>query len=191
MQWKSILVAIAASGWFFPVSCTTSLYAGVRVVSAIDARHVSEGESVHSRFSYVVETNGEGEPFYVGDLHSLAQHEEMQEDLDMVDSVNFLMSRPSGRLDGDDSRFSYRVIEHGESEQIIEVVEAFYDGDNTIWSRYKATRTSITPISTRMMYFGYLFSAFPVALGIGFLIYGAGRYLQHKQRKSISPRGAA
>jgi hypothetical protein len=35
MQWKSILVAIAASGWFFPLSCTTSLYAGVRVVSAI------------------------------------------------------------------------------------------------------------------------------------------------------------
>lgn len=183
MNWSRIGIVVLGSGWFFLVSCTAGLFVATRVVAQIDARDVSKGESVHSNFSIVLESSGD-EPFSVVSLYDLTRYQEMAESNDEPFTNSYLMSTPGGRLRSDTSDFSYEIIEETASGQIIEVVEAYHDGDNTIWSRYEATRTSVTPISSRMFYFGYMFAAFPYAMGFGLLLYAVGRYLRHQEKKS-------
>jgi hypothetical protein len=154
MKWTRILVVVIGSTWFFPVSCAASLYSAVRVVAKLDARDVSRGDSLHSRFSMVIEPGSDGEPFQVMDLSGLRRIQKEFNGRDSADDVSFLMSKSDGRLERGTSSYSYQVLEDTGSEQLIEVVEAYHDGDNRIWSRYRATPFTITPISSRMLYFG-------------------------------------
>ena len=183
MRWAKILVVVASSVWFVPVSCTAGLLAGTNLASLLDARDVSKGDTVHSRFSIVSESSGSETPFVVVKLSDLRNYEKLlPPDARTTDS--YLMSKPSGHMSDDFADYSYRVLEETESGQIIEVIEAYHDGDNTIWSRYETTGSTITPQSSRMFYFGYTFAAFPYALGFSFLVYGVGRYFERRMRSS-------
>jgi len=184
MRWTRILLVVIGSSWFFLVSCSASLFVGVRIVAAVDARDVIKGNSLHSGFSMVIESGDEDEPFQVIDRYGLRIIEKQLNDSDPGDRVSFLMSKPSGQLESDTSSFSYQVIEENESGQLIEVVETYHDGDNTIWSRYEATQPTIRPLSSRMFYFGYMFAAFPFAIGFASVLNGTGRYLQQRNQKS-------
>ena len=86
----------------------------------------------------------------------------------------------AAQVSSGNSNFSYRVIEETGPEQIIEVVESYHDGDNTIWSRYKATQDTVSPISSRMFYFGYMFSAIPYGLAFALILFITGRFLRRK-----------
>ena len=183
IRWARIAVVVLASGWFFPVSCTAGLFAGTRIVAKLDARDVSRGDSVHYDFSIVMESAADDESFLVVSLDDMSSHDEILMLPDTKDKMSFLMSDPSGQLDYGSSIFSYQVIEETDAGQVIEVVEAYHDGENTIWSRYKATRSSVTPISSRMFYFGYMFAAGPYALGFALFLYASGRYLQHRYQR--------
>jgi hypothetical protein len=174
---------VLASGWFFPVSCTAGLFAGTRIVAKLDARDVSRGDSVHNDFSIVMESAADDEPFQVVSLDDMNVNGETLNLSGTEDGVSFLMSNPGGQIDYGSSNFSYQVIEETDAGQVIEVVEAYDDGDNTIWSRYEATRSSVTPISSRMFYFGYMFAAGPYALGLALFLYASGRYLQHRNQR--------
>ena len=183
MRWPKILVAVLGSAWFFPVSCTAGLSVGTQIITELDARDESKGESVHSHFSIVQDSGGSGESFSVTRLNEFRRYEEQLQS-DRTSSNSFLMSKPSGQHRSDTSDFSYEVLEETASGQIIEVVETYHDGDNTIWSRYKASHSTITPISSRMFYFGYMYSAFPYALTFSFFLYGAGRFFKRRRHKS-------
>ena len=195
MKGLKILALVLGSVWFFPVSCTTGLFAGTWLVALNDARDTRDGEAVHSLFSIVYEPRADGAPFSVISLR------DQQRNLDrMVESDTelagapladlykaygigtFLMAVPAGRRDIGDSNFSYRVLEGKGDEQLVEVVEAYHDGDNTIWSRYRATRDGFTPLTSRMFYFGYSFAALPYAFGLGFVLYGIGRMMRRRIR---------
>ena len=186
IRWARIAVVVLASGWFFPVSCTASLFAGTRIVAKLDARDVSKGDSVHYDFSMVMESADDGEPLQIVGLDDMSPRDEVLILPNTKDKVSFLMSDPSGQLDYGSSNFSYQVIEETDAGQVIEVVEAYHDGDNTIWSRYEATRSSVTPISSRMFYVGYMFAAGPYAFGIALFMYASGRYLQHRNQRSAA-----
>ena len=181
MRWTRVLVVVVGSAWFFPVSCTTGLLAGTHLVARLDARDVNKGESVHSRFSMVINGGDNGEPFQVINQDDLAFFEEILKLSDTTDVVSFLMSNPSGHLNSDSSGFSYHVIKETATGQIIEVVETYDDGDNKIWSRYKATHSTITPISSRMFYSGYMFTAAPFAIGVALFLYVMGRFFLRRQ----------
>ena len=56
------------------------------------------------------------------------------------------------------------------------------DDDRTVWSRYRATSTEVTPLASRMFYFGYMFGALPYAFGAALLLYGIGRFLRRRLR---------
>jgi len=172
MNWTRIAIVVLGSGWFFLVSCTAGLLVGTHIVSRVDARDASAGETLHSKFSVVRESREPGEPFYVMSLSDVSRFAEPTD--------SYRMFRPSGELETDDSHYSYEVIETTAAGQIIEVVEAYKDGDNTIWSRYEAAGSSITPISSRMFYFGYAFVAMPYAIGVAFILYFAGRILAYR-----------
>lgn len=184
MHWARVLISVVGSVWFVPVSCSLSLYAGIHLTSEIDARDVSKGDDVHTLFSVVVDSESNDESFMVVKKDNIQQYRELI-DSDSTSSLSFLMSKPSGRKRTDTADYSYQVIDGTNSEQTIEVVETYHDGDNTIWSRYKANHSQVAPISSRMLYFGYMFTAFPYAVAFAFLIYAAGRYFK---RRTHAPR---
>lgn len=189
MNWSRIGIIVLGSGWFFLVSCTAGLFVGTRIVAQIDARDVSRGDTVHSKFSLVITSEGSDEPFSVVTLSDLTRYEERAGDSGEPFTDSFLMHDSNGHRDLGTSSFSYEVIEETANGQIIEVVETYHDGDNTIWSRYEATRSSITPISSRMFYFGYMFAAFPYAIGFAVLLYAVGRYLRSKNQGAAPANG--
>jgi hypothetical protein len=176
MNWTRIAIVVLSSGWFFLASCTGGLLVGTRIVSLVDARDAISGETMHSHFSVLAWSQEDDSPYRVMDLSEAVRGKEM--------AGTFLMPQSAGSFDTRDSNYSYTVIEERGAGQIIEVVEAYKDGDNTIWSRYEATRTTVTPISSRMFYFGYAFAAMPYAIGFAFFLYLVGRVLAYRNRDS-------
>jgi len=175
VNWTRIAIVVLGSGWFFLASCTAGMFVGTRVVALVDARDAASGETMHSTFSVVIETTQGDEPFVAVSLGDIERFENS--------SGYYLLSRPSGSFETRDSDYSFEVLEKTDSGQIIEVVEAYKDGDNTIWSRYETTGSSIRPISSRMRYFGYVFAAMPYAIGFSFVLYFAGRILAYRNRE--------
>ena len=178
MRWIRILAFILGAVWFFPVSCSTGVVLGIQVIAKLDERETSKGDQVHPHFSVVVEQGENGSSFLTLGLGELSHFKGNSE------GYSFLMSKPSGKIDCCGSHFSYQVLEDSGSEQVIEVVEAYHDGDNTIWSRYRATPRTITPESSRMMYFGYLFGAIPYSFGMALLLYVVGLIMRQRLRKT-------
>ncbi len=173
-----IIAVILGSAWFLPVSCTIGMVAGPIVISKIDAREVEKGEELHPLFKVVV---GDGTAIGREELQSMLHQIKEDEDHMYADSSSkpnyFLVSKPSGSFENESSIFKYQVIEDSGEEQLIELIEEYKDGDNTIRSRYRAQRTSITPLSTRMYYFGYMFTSIPFVLGGTLCLFIIGRLL--------------
>ncbi len=169
MTLLKILALLLGSVWFFPVSCASTLFAGIFVIAHLDAREVARGDQVHPVFSIVVEPGKNGQPFQKVSLSDLPWYRESG-------AYSFLMSKPSGRIDiNDHTHLSYRVLENQGSAQVIEVEDR--DSDNTVWSRYRATHADVIPLASRMFYFGYMFGALPFAFGTALGLYGVGRFL--------------
>ena len=171
MRWLKIAAIILGASWFFPVSCITGIVVGTNIIAKMDERHVERGDEVHSLFKVAVVPGIDGRSFNVVSLSELST---------LKDDVFFRMPKPNGSIDLEGSNFSYQVIEEIGPEQIIEIVEAYHDGDNTIWSRYRATHTSAVPISSSMFYFGYMFGAFPYGFGFALFLYVIGRLLRSR-----------
>lgn len=174
MNWTRIGIVVLSSGWFFLASCTAGMIVGTRIVAAVDARTASDGDDMHSTFSAVAPSSESDVPFVVLDWADVKRGKEL--------AGSYLMPRPYAEIETRVSYYSYEVLEESQAGQIIEVIEKYKDGDNTIWSRYQATQTSITPISSRMFYFGYAFVAMPYAFGFAFVLYLAGRVLAYRNR---------
>ena len=167
MRWIQIFLIVVGSNWFFPVSCTTGVIVGPQIVAALDSRDVLKGDQVHSLFKIAAEPGENGQSFRVLSYPG-------KED----NNGSFRMSGTSASIEKGESAFSYRVIEDTGQEQLIELVETYKDGDNQIWSRYKATKTKITPLSSRMFYFGYMFTAFPFAIVCALFLTFAARIVR-------------
>lgn len=73
---------------------------------------------------------------------------------------------------------SYQVISKTGNQQMIEVV--WRDDDKTVWSRYRATRSDVTPLSSRMYYQGYMFKVLPFALVFAVVVLVVGRGLRKR-----------
>jgi hypothetical protein len=167
MRWIKIFLIVVGSSWFFLVSCTTGVIVGSQIVAALDSRDVLNGDTVHSLFKVAAEPGEKGQTFRV-----------LSNPNNEGGGVSFRMSSTSASIEKGGSAFSYRVIEDSGQEQLIELVETYKDGDNTIWSRYKATDTRVTPLSSRMFYFGYMFTAIPFAVACALLLTFSARILQ-------------
>lgn len=179
MRLMKIVAVVLGAVWFLPVSCTMGVWVGTKIVTRLDVREVAKGDTVHDSFLIVAEPGEKGTPFMARYLNDEDYFKGAGE------SVSFFMSKPGGSIDTEKSNISYQVIAESDSGQLIEVVEQYHDGDNTIWSRYNATRTKITPVSSRMAYFGYMFQAVPYAFGFALILFIIGRLL--RRRRTIAP----
>lgn len=161
-----LFAVVLGSIWFFPFNCIAVLTVGTIMIANMDTREFEKGVQVRSSFSVVVEP---------GDNGRLFRQETGEE-------YSFLMSNYDGSLDDDYATISYREIEDRGSEQVIRVADKYHHGDNIIGSRYGVTQTEISPLTSHMFYFGYMFTAYPFALGTALLLYGIGIFLRKKFR---------
>lgn len=173
MTISKILVAIICSVWFIPVSCSMGLYAGTHILSYSDSRDAQKGEQLHPLAYFVFKDSKDKDKFNYSLFKDLQQINVSSSGYSFVMEPN-ADSMKSGKYNS----ISYNVISAKDSEQIIETV--FNDNDKTVWFTYRATLTDIEPISSKMMYFGYLFKAFPFALMFALLHFFGGRFLRKK-----------
>jgi hypothetical protein len=86
----------------------------------------------------------------------------------------FLVSALKGSIT---LRGSYEVLESA-ADGSWQVIETFENGDIAkVWSRYRATRHAIEPLSRRVFGFGMGFFALPIAVCFVWLCRRLGRYL--------------
>ncbi len=162
-----VLAYVLGASWFLPVSCTIGLLATVPIISTLDERQLDDKD--YALF-YVVWQPGEaGKPFEYALLKDLS--------LNQSSSRSYMMEQHNGFIDINAfTRISYQLLASNSSEQMIEVV--YRDDDKSSSSRYRATRSEIRPVSSRMMKPDYLFKALPITLIFAFLIYGLGKWMR-------------
>lgn len=160
------LIIIISSAWFIPVSCSTGLYTGTSILSWTDSRDVLKGQQLHSKVHCVYEdSTGTLKYSLFNELPST--------------NISFFMKNDHGSIKtGEFTTVAYSVLSKTDSDQLIET--AYQDDDNIIWFRYRGSSSGIAPISSRMMYFGYLFQSFAFAFGFALLIYFGGRRIRKK-----------
>ena len=179
-----IAALVLGAAWFFPVSCTTGVFAGTHLFAHLDARDVRKGDRIHSDFSVVATPGESGKPF------ALVPFRGISEFASAAPNHSFLMAKTSNRMDlGRGAVVSYTVLSDAGAEQTIEVMQS--DDDKDVWSRYRATRSNVMPISSRMFHPGYMFGAFPIAFGIALLLYALGRFLRSRLSRAGDPPAEA
>lgn len=175
MRW---IVAVLASAWFFPVSCTTALGIGTAVITAGDARDAAKGDTVHGSIAVVAlppsETSEPFRYFLLGRAMEIAAKDP---------EISFLMPAKDGEMTFEGSiTVSYKVVSGTGNEQTIET--AYQDGDRRAWGSYRATRRGITPLTSKLDEVFYLYAAFPFALFFAVVVfYGAG-YLKRRMQRN-------
>jgi len=141
----------------------------------MDAREVSRGDQVHGFFSVALEPGDGGKPFKLIELSELGKQKTIH---------SYLMSKPTGEIAVDAvTQVSYRVLEDHGADQVIEVKDA--DDDKTLWSRYRATKSEVAPISSRAMRFDYMFGAFPYAFAVALAVYLLGGFLKRRNDQIV------
>ena len=176
------LMAVLASGWFVPVSCTSA----TAVLAQVDAAETERAWTPQDkRIPFrVVARPGEGNaPFRVLTLAELPEFKARQA------QYSFLMDQDSDRVD-DEQRHEwviYRVLSRTPAGQEIEVDHE--DGDDQRFSRYRATTTDIEPISTRYgaISRGLLIGALVNGFGLALLIFVAALVLKSIVRRRLAP----
>ena len=168
-----VLAFIIGAIWFFPVSCTTGLFVAISLWSKFDERHIEKGEQPHPLFFVVWQPGEAGEPFGYASLKDLSRIKTS------APARSFIMEQLSGRIEGGKSTvIAYKVLSSGKSEQLIEV--AYSDDTYDSVSRYRATRSEVTPTFSKIMQPGYMFMAFPIAVGLAAAIYAIGKWLRRR-----------
>lgn len=145
--------------------------ASVIILSIMDQKDVQKGNLLHRSFAIVAEPGEEGRPFrvfYKAQISPLAAASKKEKE---ASSFSFRMSAPKAYFQIDNVNFSYQVIEDTGQEQLIELVGSDTNGDYTTWSRYKATKSAITPLSSRVMGPGEAVSGGFLGLAFAFLLF--------------------
>ena len=165
MKLYRLVAVILGSLLFMPISCTVGAIGSLPIAAWLDSRNVERGDKVHSLFSAVAELKKDRERIITLGLSQIKEVEKLQE------PVSFLMSKPNGSFIIDQSEWTYKVLEDKGDQQVIEVIERYLDGDNTIWIRYRAIENNIFPLKSRMFYFGYMFNAIFIGFVLSIVIY--------------------
>jgi len=168
-----LLASILDAKWLLPITFIAVMIAVVPLMSRLDERRVDRGDSPHALFFVVWQPGAAGEPF---GFSRLADHARIMASAPVR---SFMMEQPSGRIEsGKATVVSYKVLSSGASEQYIEV--AYADDTYSSWSRYRATRSEVTPVFSRVMDPAHLFMTLPVALGFAAAIHAMGAWLRRR-----------
>lgn len=184
MQKVSIIrtaVAVLASGWFFPVSCTTGLVVGTEIVSHNEAVN-SESGTPPLKGSYMIAALGAGatSKFETFPYYRLANFRQEHPD------ARFLLPSSEGKFPVGTSgaTVSFVVTKLPDTKQLVEV--SLHDDTSTFF-RYIATANDIRPMYSRQRYHGHMFTAIPYAFVAALLIHFLGIILRKRLQNTSSP----
>lgn len=169
-----ILASVLGAIWFFPVSCTSGMLLGTPLISTFNERHMENGDAPHTHLFRVVWQPGEaGKPFGISRLEDLPRIKAL------VPARSFIMEQASGgEVGGAYTVISSKTLSSGETEQLIEV--RYADDTYDSWSRYRATRSGITPVFSKIMDPGFMIISLLIAFSISLAIYAVGRWLRKR-----------
>jgi hypothetical protein len=165
-----ILLYIAGSVWFFPVSCTTGAITGLPVFAELRAWHSGEGDNPYVYFFYVMAETQEGVmPVPIKSLPAFQQK---------FPDARFLLSLSRGKIRNDTEYFEYSVIAQGDQEQEITVS---YEGDDYFSkSVYRVQGQSVFPRRSSVTGPGDAFVVTLFACALALLIYRLSGYFYRK-----------
>jgi hypothetical protein len=172
-----LLLAVLASVWFFPVSCTTALVAGTPLLAKLDERDAAKGDAIHRSIAVTaMPPTGDDRAFDYLLLGNVESYRERHP------QASFLMPAKEGSIHVQTSiRVSYKVVAERPGEQTIDT--HYRDGDREAWGRYRATKDGVTGISSRAFDSFYLFSAVPYAFGFALLFIVGGRIAKRRMQR--------
>ena len=171
------ILAVLASAWLLPVSCTVAMGISGEILTDLDARDAARGEKVHNSITVVALPPAKPDRKF---RHLLLLH--AGEDKDRYPDGSFLMPDAEGRLEADSTTVSYKVIAATAGEQTIET--NYQDGDRMAWGRYRATRREITPLASRLSFSDYMFTALPIGIGVALLVFLVAGFARRRLRAS-------
>ena len=169
-----LLATILGAVWFFPVSCTSGMVLGTPLISKFNERHMERGETPHRHLFRVVWQPGEaGKPFGISRLEDLPRIKALEP------ARSFIMEQPSGgEVGGAYTVISAKTLSSGEREQLIEV--RYADDTYDSWSRYRATRSEVTPVFSKIMDPGFMIMSLPIGLGFAGALFALGKLLRRR-----------
>jgi hypothetical protein len=163
------ILAVLASIWFVPVSCTTSMAIGSSLYVDQDARDAARGDTVHSSIAVVAQPPSTPGPAF--DHLLLGRVPDYKE---KHPEASFLMPAKEGRIEPEPgTTVSYQVIAEAGGEQTIET--QYSDGDRAAWGRYRAARREVTPLASRLSIHDYLYYVAPFAMLFAFAVWLAAK----------------
>jgi len=168
---------VLGSSFFFPVSCTTSMYAGTHAIAHLKARDSTRGEEPHPQAQLVAVVPG-------GSLKAL-DFSEIDAFKKKNPQASFLLPEGKGGFSiSDESSMSFVATATGPETQTI---EATLRDETGTFSRYEASSNTIKPLYTRLWYHGYAFQALFIAIAIAYGLRAIGRRMQKTLKNA--PRG--
>ena len=175
-----VLAVVFGTAWLFPISCTTAVIVGAPLVSKLHERHMEQGDAPHAHLFHVVWQPGEA-----GKAFGMSRLEDLPRIKTLLPARSFLMAPASGGEPGGAyTVISSKTLPSGETEQLIEV--RYADDTYDSWSRYRATRSGVTPVFSKIMDPGFMIMALPFALGFAATIYALGRWLRRRVARDRS-----
>jgi hypothetical protein len=171
------IVAVLASIWFIPVSCTTAMGIGTSILVETDVRDAARGDTVHSSIAVVaLPPPAAGQAFGHLLLGNVPSYKESHPD------ASFLMPAKEGRIELEGrTKVNYKVVAGDGAEQTIET--EYSDGDRSAWGRYRATRREVSPLASRLSPQDYIYGVVPYALGVAVIIYIGAGFLRRRIRR--------
>ena len=174
-----ILLAVLASFWFLPVSCTVFMTVGAEVVLTQDARDAAKGDSVHSSIA-VLAVPAQGEAVVHMLLGRVPDYQERHP------QASFLMPAKEGKITpSEGTTVSYQVLAEAAGEQTIET--RYQDGDRAAWGRYRAGKRDITPLASRLSPQDYMILVLPVAILLAIALHVGARIARGRLRRESPP----
>ncbi len=171
LRWS---IAVLASAWFLPVSCTTAMGIGAGILVDSDARDAARGDAVHRSIAVVaIPPPAPGQAFGHLLLGNVPSYKERHPE------ASFLMPAAEGRIEIEGhTTVTYKVLATAGAGQTIETT--YKDGDRAAWGRYRATRREVAPLASRLSPADYLYTVIPYALGIALIVFFAARLARRR-----------
>jgi hypothetical protein len=128
----------------------------VDIISIMDTRHAEKGDILHPYFRVVI-FDASDESFA---LVSLSEAAECSNN----GNCYLIPTKRYGKIETGEINYSaYDLLEKTETRAVIQTTSN--DEDNTFWYTYTIDNNNIiTPIKTKMLYFGYMFPAIGIAV---------------------------
>jgi hypothetical protein len=166
MSPKKLLLAVLASVFFLPVSCTVAMFAVARTLPAATTRDLARGDAPHLPIEV---------PLFAGDAAGEPRFVALADVPAMLAATPALTPRPPG--DGTsgegESRERWRIIGRDGDAQVVELQRIRENYAHTV--RYRATDAGVAPLTSRLWAMHHAFIGFAAGVATAFAVWLAAR----------------